>query len=151
MIFSVICVGIVVLICAADTFIKKYFDGPQGEKERNFAGGRIVIKRLRNNGFAGGRLSGHRWLVGMVSLIITVVGACLLIASLGRYGNKMSRIGLSFVLGGAFSNTYERLKKKYVVDYLRFNIGNGKFSRLVFNISDFSIIIGTVICLIGSR
>jgi signal peptidase II len=151
MLFSMICIGIVVSLFAADTFIKKYFDSPEGEKERKYAGGKIVLNRLRNDGFAGGRLSGHRWLVGMVSLIITVVGACLLIASMGKHGNHISRIGLSFVLGGAFSNTYDRLKKKYVVDYVRFNIGKGKFSRLVFNISDFGIIIGAVICLIGSR
>ena len=37
--------------------------------------------------------------------------------TLGQKGKAALKLGLAFLLGGAFSNTYDRLKRKYVVDY----------------------------------
>lgn len=48
------------------------------------------------------------------------------------------------LLGGAFSNTYDRCRRKYVVDYFSFGVKWKRLSRIVFNISDFGIILGAL-------
>ena len=40
-------------------------------------------------------------------------GVC---AELGMRGKKLLKAGLSLLLGGAFSNTYDRVMREYVVD-----------------------------------
>ena len=59
------------------------------------------------------------------------------------------KTGLSIVLGGAYSNTYDRLFRTYVVDYISFGVKNQKLRRVVYNIADFCIMIGTILVVIG--
>ena len=65
-------------------------------------------------------------------------------------GNKMGRIGLAMVLGGGFSNYMDRRNKGYVTDYVSFNVKKKEIRKMVFNISDFCIIGGTVVWAIAS-
>ena len=65
-------------------------------------------------------------------------------------GSKMLKAGLSLLLGGAYSNTYDRLVRKYVVDYVSFPVKNEKIRNVVFNISDFCIMIGALLMVLGS-
>ena len=65
-------------------------------------------------------------------------------------GNGMLKAGLAFLLGGAYSNTYDRLVRKYVVDYVSFPVKNKKLRSIVFNISDFCIMIGALLMVLGS-
>lgn len=65
-------------------------------------------------------------------------------------GNRLLKAGLAFLLGGAYSNTYDRLARKYVVDYVSFPVKNKKIRNIVFNISDFCIVIGALLMVIGS-
>ena len=58
------------------------------------------------------------------------------------------RLGL---LGGAFSNAYDRLKRGYVVDYFSLNLKWEPLRRVVFNISDFCILIGAMLVAIGTK
>ena len=71
------------------------------------------------------------------------------VCSLGQKGNRLLRLGLSLLLGGAFSNTYDRLRRRYVVDYLTFNVRWKPLRRVVFNLSDFCIMIGALLVVIG--
>ena len=57
---------------------------------------------------------------------------------------------LALLLGGSFSNTYDRLRRKYVVDYLSFPVKWKWFRDIVFNISDFCIIIGALLAALGA-
>ena len=51
----------------------------------------------------------------------------------------MLKTGLSLILGGAYSNTYDRLFRKYVVDYVSFEVRNPRLRNIVFNLSDFEL------------
>ena len=64
-------------------------------------------------------------------------------------GNSTLKAGLAFLLGGAYSNTYDRLPRKYVVDYVSFPVKNRRFRKIVFNISDFCIMIGALLLALG--
>ena len=61
---------------------------------------------------------------------LTVLVTLLFVLTLGTKGNKALKTGLAMLLGGAFSNTYDRLKRKYVVDYFSFGVRWKWLSRM---------------------
>ena len=86
----------------------------------------------------------------LLSLLLSVLMTLVFLLSFGQRGNHVMRTGLAFLLGGAFSNTYDRLKRKYVVDYFSLNVKWKRLRRIVFNISDFCIMTGALLTVIGS-
>lgn len=137
-------------IFLADCGIKKYVEKSlkHGEK-RECLKGHVYLRKIHNTGFAGSLGRKHPRLVAAVSLTVTIAGVFFLIVSFGQRGNGFVRAGLSLILGGGFSNTYDRLKKGYVVDYLNFPVKSRRLSRLVFNVSDFCILIGALLTTLG--
>ena len=111
-------------------------------------GGKILLKKFHNKGFALNVGEKKQKAVAAVSLLLTL----LVTAGVLLFGNKWNgliKTGLSFVLGGAYSNTYDRLFRTYVVDYVSFGVKNPKLRRIVFNIADFCIMIGAILVVIG--
>lgn len=90
----------------------------------------------KNRGFARNRLDDHPQIVAAVSALLT---AAVLKETVS---GKKNTFGYALILGGALSNTYERIFKGYVTDYIR--IGN-----MVYNVSDFSIFAGTLAVILG--
>lgn len=84
-------------------------------------------------------------LVKYISLSLTLILVPIFIFTLFHHGTGAMKLGLAFLLGGAFSNTYDRLQKGYVVDYMNFPKAPGKLRTVIFNLSDFAIIIGALI------
>ena len=66
-------------------------------------------------------------------------------------GKKLLKAGLSLLLGGAFSNTYDRVMREYVVDYVSLKTGIAAIDRVVFNLADLCILIGTMAVVLGTR
>lgn len=147
----IICLAVIFGIFFVDCNIKKYIETSfgQGEK-REYLNRKICLKKLHNTGFAGGIGRMHSGMAAAAALSVMIIGIIAFIISLGQRGNGFMRAGLSFILGGAFSNTYDRLKKRYVVDYLSFNVRWKWLSRLVFNISDFCILTGALLTMFGT-
>lgn len=111
---------------------------------------RILVKKYHNKG-AMLNLGQHRSsAVAALSVILCILMTAAFLASFCTRGNNLLRIGLSFLLGGSFSNTYDRLKRKYVVDYFSFNVKYRGLRRIVFNISDFCIMIGALLAVLGT-
>lgn len=128
--------------------------GSGGEADRpaprTLAGGHIRIRKYHNKG-AMLNLGGQRpGVVAALSVALTAIMAVAFVCSLGRRGNGLLRTGLAFLLGGAFSNTYDRLRRGYVVDYLTFQVGWKPLGRVVFNLSDFAIMVGAMLAVLGS-
>ena len=111
-------------------------------------GGKILLKKYHNKGFALNIGEKKQKYVAVISLILTV-GVTAVSLLLGNRWNVLIKTGLSMVLGGAYSNTYDRLFRTYVVDYLSFGTKNDKLRRIVFNIADFCIMIGAILVVIG--
>lgn len=105
------------------------------------------LLRLRKHYNRGAFLNAgqeNRRAVAALSVCLTFFVLALFVASLGTKGNRALRTGLAMLLGGAFSNTYDRCRRKYVVDYFSFGVKCKGLSRIVFNISDFGIILGAL-------
>lgn len=142
-------VTIVLVIFFGDLHLKnrveKYIPARgNGKCEQNLLGGKLILRRHHNRGMILNTGEGKQSLVAVLSLVLTAVLTVAFVISLGHRGNNLLRTGLALLLGGAFSNTYDRLKRKYVVDYLSFGVKWGRLRQVVFNISDFCIIIGAL-------
>ncbi len=113
--------------------------------EQSHLKGFIRLRKHHNRGAFLNAGQYKRPLVAALSVLLTLVVAVLFVLSLGTRGNVWLRTGLALLLGGAFSNTCDRLKRKYVVDYLSFGVKWKWLANIIFNISDFGIIIGALI------
>lgn len=85
-----------------------------------------------------------------MSLILTLGATVLFLVTFTFRGGRLLKTGLALLLGGAYSNTYDRLVRKYVVDYVSFPVKNKKIRNIVFNISDFCIMTGALLIVLGS-
>ena len=146
-----ICLVAVLGIFLSDLWIKNRIEKSVSDGEvREILRGRILIRKYHNRGAMLNVGEKKRSLVVVLSVLLSFFVAVLLLISLGQRGNNLLRFGLSLMLGGAFSNTYDRLKRKYVVDYVSFGVRWKNFRKVVFNISDFCIIIGALLTALGA-
>lgn len=114
-------------------------------EEKTYLNGNIEITTLRNKGMFASVGEKYPTLVMLSSLALTIVIAIRFAGTLFDKSKKGLSVGLGFLLGGAISNTADRVCKNYVVDYLRFPKIKGLIQRLVFNLSDFAIFVGSII------
>ncbi|NBJ92748.1 signal peptidase II [Parablautia muri] len=111
-------------------------------------GGFLLIRKHHNRGAFLNAGQDRRKVVVRLSVCLTAALTVLFLATLGNAGKGLLKWGLTFLLGGAYSNTYDRLVRKYVVDYVSFNVPFG-LRKVIFNISDFCIMVGALLSVIG--
>ena len=142
---------ILAVIFWGDFFLKNYIESHVDEREeREICRGKLLIRKHHNKGMMLNAGQKKRKLVAAISLVFTLLLTAVFLVSLGHRGNHLLRLGLSLLLGGAFSNTYDRLRRGYVVDYVSFPVKWQGFRKIVFNCSDFCIIIGSLISALGA-
>ena len=140
----------IAVIFVGDYLLKNWIEKNKREGDtEKILGGCILVRKHHNKGFALNKLSGRQSLVAALSLGLAVFCTLLFVAGFTNRGSVLLRTGLSFLLGGAYSNTYDRLKRKYVVDYFSFGVPAKGIRRIIFNISDICIMIGALICVIA--
>lgn len=139
------------IIFVGDFIIKNYIEKKKKEdSDTPILGGRLIIRRLHNKGACLSIGSKKSVLVAAVSLAFAIMMSIIFVATLTTKGNNFLKAGLSLLLGGAYSNTYDRLKRKFVVDYISFASKSTFFQGIVFNISDFCIAIGAAMAAIAT-
>lgn len=144
--------GIAAAIFGGELFLKNYIEKKKklGTQElicRNF----LIVRKYHNQGAFLDMGEKVRPLVAAVSLLLTLLVTAVFILTLGQKGRGVLKMGLTLLLGGAFSNTYDRLKRHYVVDYFSFNVKWKRLRRVVFNLSDFCILIGALMAALSSK
>jgi signal peptidase II len=104
---------------------------------------RIIIRKIYNRGGALNTLDDKQQFVAGFSAALTFAAIMSQLFLVGKKGAHLLKLGLSFMIGGAASNVYDRIIRKYVVDYFSFNTKMKRLKDVVFNISDLFIFIGT--------
>lgn len=139
-----------ILLFITDSIIKLWVErkGIDGVV-KPILGGKLLLRKYHNTGAMLGAGAAKQKRVALISLIFTAFMTGVFVATLGYKGAGTLKAGLSLLLGGAYSNTYDRLRRKYVVDYVSFNVKNHRFRNIIFNISDFGIILGAVLLVVG--
>lgn len=102
---------------------------------------KILLYRNHNAGFPFGFLEQHGELVRMLPLAVISGLAGFLTAILPQKDKKVQKLGIAIILGGAISNLYDRVVRRYVVDY--FSIQCGKLKGVVFNLGDIFVFLGS--------
>lgn len=131
-------------IALADNFIKKMIENNMELNERiELLDHDIVISKTHNKGLPMNKFDSHQKEVAAISLAVLVLAS----ASLGNKvlsdGRKLTATAGALLLGGALSNTADRVFRGYVVDY--FSVKNGK---AIYNFSDFAIFAGAILAFI---
>ena len=136
-----------VSLFAADSAMKSWIektDTVSESQERAVFQG-VTFKRYHNRGAMMNLGEERQQLVAVLSLVFSAFVTGIFAVTLGMKGKRLLKTGLALILGGAYSNTYDRLRRKYVVDYVTFP----KISTMVFNLSDFGIMIGAMLLTIS--
>ena len=142
-------IGITLLIFVVELVIKSLVEKLGRENERiPMFDGKMYLTKYHNRGAFLNFGEGKRIAIKYISLGLSAVCLLVFVFTLGRRGKHLLKLGLSMLLGGAFSNTYDRMVREHVVDYVGFNVKNKKFSNTIFNISDFFIMIGAALSVI---
>jgi signal peptidase II len=107
----------------------------------------------RNSGIAFSMLASNdsEWksffLVGLTALVVAFVAAILWQTSpRGIAANRLSRLGLSLVMGGALGNFYDRVTAGAVTDFLDFYVGS--YHWPAFNVADAGLSVGVGLVLL---
>lgn len=96
-----------------------------------------------NTGAAFSLLSGKTFILGLISLLVSIALGFYLYRN--RSLSLLSRLGLTFILGGAIGNGIDRLFYGGVVDFFDFRLIN----FAVFNVADSFITVGVGLLLLG--
>lgn len=129
--------------------LKNYIEKNVQEGEsREKLGGFLLVRKHHNRGAFLNAGQARQKAVLVLSVLLTLAVMALFVLTLGRAGKKLLKWGLTLLLGGAYSNTYDRLVRKYVVDYVSFPLPFG-MDDIIFNIGDFCIIVGALLCVAG--
>lgn len=145
--------SIVAALFAGDFFLKKQVEKHIAKEERReICKGKIVIQKYYNRGAALNLMEKSpkvlRIICGGILLLVGIVWYLLL----REKKNPGILLGISMALGGGASNLYDRITKGHVVDYFSFRTPWKWLNRIVFNISDMFIFLGSILIVIfGSR
>ena len=126
-----------------DIVIKFYVEGNIARGEKcEIMNGKVEIRKEYNEGFALNIMDERPQDVRVASAFTAVfltIYQCLTLLRKKHFGRKL---GLSLMVAGAWSNTFDRWVHKYVIDYIGFKTKSDKVNRLTFNLGDFYIILG---------
>ena len=136
---------ITALLCAIDLYCKSWIESHlrKGDKEK-LGKGPVEIRRVHNKGFAMNTMEDKSWLVKIVSVVVCLVAGIWAVFIWKEEACIVKRLAATFLFAGAISNTYDRLKRGYVVDYIGIETKNKKINRITFNLADLYIFIGAV-------
>ncbi len=142
-------VGIVVLFIV-DLLIKKWANNTlENGNDIEALDGNVRFNLLYNKGAAMGFLGSKKKALNAVT-VAAVLMVIALIPDVIKKGTIIDKIGITIAAAGALNNSYERIAKGKVTDYISFpKFPIDKIKKIVFNISDFLIMIGAVMLLIG--
>ncbi len=135
--------GIILLIAGADQAAKNRIEQMKNEtfpQPLEKTGGKIVLYRNHNAGFPFGVCREQQHLVRMIPVIVTSMLAGNFFYLQKRRERPAYRLGLALAIGGSLSNLYDRMVRRYVVDYFSFSLGFLK--KVVFNLGDLFVFAG---------
>ncbi len=101
---------------------------------------------VENYGASFGMLAGGMLSRILLSLVSTGVAVGLIIW-LGQLRRPVAVTGVSFIIGGALGNLYDRVAYGYVVDFLDFS---GLMFPWVFNVADMAINVGVAFLILDA-
>lgn len=133
-----------------DLWIKKMVERDVMKDQKiNLIRDKIYITKYHNYGAAFNFMEKRNLWVMVCSLTLTLLCTAVFAVTLTHGGRNGLKTGLALLLGGAYSNTYDRLKRRYVVDYIGIHHRKGGKQDVIYNFSDFCILIGALLMVLS--
>lgn len=136
-------IGLIIFII--DILTKYYFENKFVINES-----KIIIDNffslhlVHNSGASWSILSGNTWILVILSFICLIF----ILKYMNDFKNTLwNIISFGFLLGGLLGNLFDRITKKYVIDFLSFKIFNYNFP--VFNVADIFIVSGVIMIIVS--
>ena len=146
-------VSLFLALTTFDMGIKQYIEDTfrKGE-ERSTAGSKFVVRKVHNKGFCLDTLDSHPGIVKCVSAALCGSIGLNAYQLFQKRRQCMKKLGMTFLVSGAFRNTFDRLVRGYVVDCFGFKCKNSKLSKITANLADIYVVIGsTILAVVESR
>ncbi len=134
-----------ILLCGIDLYYKSWIEKHlrKGDKEK-LGKGLVELRRAHNKGFAMNFCDKKPEFVRIFSIVVCVLVGIGAFFVWQKEKCPLKRIAAAFMLAGAISNTYDRMRREYVVDYIGFKTKCKKLNQITFNLADFYLFIGAV-------
>lgn len=145
------CLLTAAIVAGIDLGVKQYIEKyMKGEEERSIWHRRGILRKVHNKGMMMNRLERHPLFVQLASVFAAGVLLIIQAVILKTPGREKEKMGIALMSAGAVSNTYDRLKRGYVVDYLAIKTKHKKITNITFNLGDVAIFAGAVLALFGA-
>lgn len=131
-----------VVLAGLDQLFKTAVEQKMEKGEERRISSFSVLRRVENRGMSMNLLSESPDLVkgfSIVAAIVVSVAQLFCVMSKKRF---LLKGGLTLMAAGAWSNTFDRIFRGYVVDYIGFKCKNEKISAVTYNLADFFIAAG---------
>lgn len=136
---------IIVTVFSVEYVIKNHVEKKWNSDKKDYVlGNSLILRKHHNKGAILNMGEGRRSIVAGLSILITFIVGLFFIFTLNKKGLVGLKTGMALILGGGLSNTYDRIKRKYVVDYFSINTSLFGLKRIIFNLADFGIIFGSI-------
>jgi len=129
--------GLVLVLDQLSKFLVLHCWPEPGRIYQEVIPGFFSLVHFRNTGAAWGIMSGHTWLLGLISLL-ALLAIILFFRQLSELRLPLA-LSYGILTGGIAGNLYDRLIRKFVVDFLFFYYRDYEHSWPAFNIADMAI------------
>ena len=142
-------VGVSAGLFAVDEIVKSRVEEKMETGTEQRLTEQIVLRKVHNKGMSRNLLSEKPELVKWLSTGVTLIASGAQLVLCQKKGHFFEKAGLTLVSAGAWSNTWDRWMRSYVVDYIGFRKVKEKFRHLTYNLGDFFIGAGCLLWLLG--
>ena len=105
----------------------------------------LVFRRVHNKGFCLNTLDRYPTLIKGVSVSLCGLIGARAYRLFKKRGRWKEKLGITILGAGAFSNTFDRVLRGYVVDYFGIGKNNSKLSKITANLADVYVVVGSAI------
>lgn len=142
----VLLICITIILALADIVLKSVVEMSITKKEKRYAlKNKVILRKVYNTGFCMNKLGDKPEVVKYVSVYNAILATIYQLKTLFRKRESLGKkIGLSFVTAGAWSNTFDRWLRGYVIDYISIPSEDEKVEKFTFNIADVLIALGGI-------
>ena len=139
---------IIAVVAVSDLLIKNYIERYYWNNKDKYIFGKFInIKKYRNEGGFLNIFEKKTRFVKYASLTVLGIVLCIFVLLFNKKRMKLLKTGLALVIGGAFSNEYDRIVNGGVTDYFSFSVKG--LDKVVFNMGDMAIFAGLVLIMKG--
>lgn len=143
--------SVTLCLTLVDIAAKSLIEGSmrRGE-ERTIGKGKLVLRKVYNRGMCLNLFEKNPEFVKGASAAVTILLTIYQCVTLMRKKRALKKVGLSLMTAGAWSNTFDRWVRGYVIDFIGFKTKWKKITQITYNLGDFFIGAGAVLLVLSS-